>query len=77
MVEHGCNPSTWEAEAGGSPIQCQPELDGKFKPSLGYIMRLTSKQKQKQKQKTKGQNQTKPPPPSPNKQNQGLEEYLK
>jgi hypothetical protein len=36
---HTCNPSTWEAKAGGSlRVQCQPELDSetvsKNQPSL-------------------------------------------
>jgi hypothetical protein len=37
-VVHICNPSTWEAEAGGSVI--------KFKPRLGHIEKpLSKKQK--------------------------------
>ena len=26
MVAHACNPSTWEAETGGSQIHSQPQL---------------------------------------------------
>ena len=25
MVAHACNPSTWEAETGGSQVQSQPQ----------------------------------------------------
>jgi hypothetical protein len=34
------NPSTGEAEAGGSHFQGQPELHSKFQASMDYIARL-------------------------------------
>ena len=37
MVEYVCNPSTFEAEAGGSRgINCHPHLPRVFEASLGY-----------------------------------------
>jgi hypothetical protein len=38
MVAYTCNPSTWEARAGGSKVQSQPGLHSKFKASLGYVV---------------------------------------
>lgn len=37
MVAHAYNPSTWEAEARESEIQCYPQLHSKFKTSLTYM----------------------------------------
>ena len=37
MVEHSCQPSTQEMEAGGSIAQGQPGLHSKFKASLGCL----------------------------------------
>jgi hypothetical protein len=36
MVEHSCNLRTWEAEAGGSQIQGQPELHSRFQATGDY-----------------------------------------
>jgi hypothetical protein len=36
MVVHTCNPSTWEAEAGGLKVQDQTGLHGKLQASVGY-----------------------------------------
>jgi hypothetical protein len=51
MVEV-CNPSTWEAESGGSRVPGRPELHTQFKASLEKD--LVSKQKEKKKKKRKG-----------------------
>lgn len=37
MVVQGYNTNTWEAEAGGSRIQGQPQLHRELKASLGYM----------------------------------------
>ena len=36
-VVHACNPSTWEAEAGGLLSSGQPGLQSEFQDSQGYI----------------------------------------
>jgi hypothetical protein len=39
MVVHTCNPSSWEAETGGSLVEVQPQLHNKNlkkKQGLGY-----------------------------------------
>jgi hypothetical protein len=48
MVVHVCNPSSWEAEAGGLKVQGQLWLHGEFKGSLGYIMRCYLKKTKKE-----------------------------
>jgi hypothetical protein len=40
------NPSTWAAEVGGSGVQGQLGLHGKFQASLSYVVRTCSKTKQ-------------------------------
>jgi hypothetical protein len=37
MVAQVCNPRNWEAEAGGSQVQGQPELHSEFQAKLDYI----------------------------------------
>jgi hypothetical protein len=37
MVVYACNLSTWEAEAGGFPVQGQPGLHSEFQDNLSYI----------------------------------------
>jgi hypothetical protein len=44
MVVHTCNPSTWEAEAGGPGVLDQ----------LSYIARPSLKKKKKKKEKQRG-----------------------
>jgi hypothetical protein len=34
MVVHTCNPSTWEAEAGGLRVQSQPGLHSNTLPKI-------------------------------------------
>ena len=36
MIAHAYNPNTWEAEAGGSRVQGQPQQCNKFEASLMY-----------------------------------------
>jgi hypothetical protein len=47
MVLHNCNPSTWEAEAGGLWVWGQPGLYSKFQASLEYILRPCLKEGKK------------------------------
>jgi hypothetical protein len=51
MVVHAFNPSTWEAEAGGSRVPGQPEL---------YSKTLSQKKKKKKKRKGKKKNINRP-----------------
>ena len=50
-MTHAFNPSTWEAEAGGSlRVQGQPGLQSKFQDSWGYretMFRKDQKEKKK------------------------------
>jgi hypothetical protein len=43
MLVHANNPSTWEAEAGGSQVQGQPRLHSDLKASLCFIVGLCLK----------------------------------
>lgn len=36
MVRHTCNSSSWEAEAGGPAVLCQPGLHREFQVSINY-----------------------------------------
>lgn len=47
-MEHDCDSSTWEEQAGGPEIQDQPQLHGEFKASLGY-MKLSKNNRNSQK----------------------------
>lgn len=42
MMVHGCSPSTWDLEIGGSWVWGQPRLHKEYHNSLGYIMRSLS-----------------------------------
>jgi hypothetical protein len=52
-VAHTFNPSTWEAEAGGSLswVQDLPGLQSEFQSSQGYIEKLSQKIKQEKAKK--------------------------
>jgi hypothetical protein len=52
MVEHTCNSSIPEAEAGWFQVQGQPGLYRELKNSLGHIVRLYIKKKNTQNLKT-------------------------
>lgn len=56
MVVHTCDPSTQEAEAGGSGIQGSQKLCSKFDPeaSLKYMRSYLRETKQKQKRRKGG-----------------------
>lgn len=38
MVVRAFNPSTWTVKQEGSRVQGQPQLQSKFKASLGYMV---------------------------------------
>jgi hypothetical protein len=66
VVVHAFNPSTWEAEAGGSLSSRQPGLQSEFQDSQGYtekpcLKKQTKNKKQKQKQTNKKNNLAVPP----------------
>lgn len=46
MVTQACNPVTQEVETRGSQVQCHPQLQRKFKASLGNVRSCLGKQKQ-------------------------------
>jgi hypothetical protein len=52
MVSHGCNPSTWEIEAGSSEVHSHLELHNGFEASLGYMFLRKTKTNKQQQHKT-------------------------
>jgi hypothetical protein len=53
QVVQACNPSTQEAEAGGSQVWGQTALHSKFQDSLGYTESVSKKPKRGKKRKCK------------------------